>query len=147
MSCLDASLDTRDSELLPCSCSASWKLHSMAINVLGSSKDKKYKFFFFHECVMKLINNIDSQLSQHGDQSYLPVGVLIIGGLVTVGVAFLFGLIFMTIMKMMTKATRAKVATTVTINGHVSSVSVFLNCWQKSDYITDFNLSTFSHLI
>lgn len=41
MSCFDASLDTRDSELLPCSCSASWKLHSMAINVLGSSEEER----------------------------------------------------------------------------------------------------------
>lgn len=43
MSCFDTSLDTRDSELLPCSCSASWKLHSMAINVLGSSEEEKIR--------------------------------------------------------------------------------------------------------
>lgn len=47
MSCFDASLDTRDSELLPCSCSASWKLHSMAINVLGSSEEEKITQIFF----------------------------------------------------------------------------------------------------
>lgn len=41
MSCLEATLDTRDSELLPHSCSASWKLHSMAISVLGSSEEKR----------------------------------------------------------------------------------------------------------
>lgn len=46
----------------------------------------------------------------------------------TVGVAFLFRLIFMIVMRMMMMATRAKVASTVRINGHVSSVSMFLNC-------------------
>lgn len=48
----------------------------------------------------------------------------------------------MIIMRMMMRATRAKVASTVRINGHVSSVNVFkLLTKKKSDYITDFNLS------
>lgn len=33
--------DTRDSRLLPCSCSASWKLHSIAIKVMWSSREEE----------------------------------------------------------------------------------------------------------
>lgn len=43
ISCSEESLESSDSELqvLPCSCWASWKLHSIAINVLGSSEGEK----------------------------------------------------------------------------------------------------------
>lgn len=37
--------ETSDSKLLPCSCSASWKLHSIAIKVMWSSrKEEKWHF-------------------------------------------------------------------------------------------------------
>lgn len=51
--------DTRDSKLLPCSCSASWKLHSIAIKVMWSSREKErghYKkvWLFGNPCIPTL---------------------------------------------------------------------------------------------
>lgn len=37
--------DARDSKLLPCSCSASWKLHSIAIKVMWSSREEEQGHF------------------------------------------------------------------------------------------------------
>lgn len=52
MSCFEDSLEASDSELLPCSCSASWKLHSIAINVLGSSEEeKKGQIKYLFQCI------------------------------------------------------------------------------------------------
>lgn len=58
MSWPEESLEMSDSELLPCSCWASWKLHSMAINVLGPSKEDKNNKYFFTVVVIDLINNL-----------------------------------------------------------------------------------------
>lgn len=37
--------EASDSKLLPCSCSASWKLHSIAIKVMWSSREKRKEHF------------------------------------------------------------------------------------------------------
>lgn len=45
MSSLVEFSEASDSKLLPCSCSASWKLHSIAIKVMWSSREKGKEYF------------------------------------------------------------------------------------------------------
>lgn len=109
--------EANDSEVLPCSCSASWKLHSIAIKVMWSSRAKRKDDF------KKILMRVESPALL---LSPLSVGVPITGvsGTIFFGFSFLSCCSFKFTLKMMVpmRINKTRLGSRDQTKGHTGTV-------------------------